>query len=65
MGGYLLVQAGNIMLQAVRAGISFWGGVAEVGYAAKQAFILLPFWTKIAVGVGTAATIWEMGTYDF
>ena len=64
-GGYLLVQAGNIMLQAARAGISFWGAVAKVGYAAKQAFILLPLWAKVAVGVGTSATIWALGTYDF
>lgn len=61
--GYLLVQAGKIML--ANANIGFWGAVAKVGYAAKTAFMLLPLWAKVAVGVGTAATIWALGTWEF
>lgn len=63
--GALLVGAGNVMWNAAKSGVSFWGAVAKVGYAAKEAFALLPLWAKIAVGVGTAATIWALGTWEF
>ncbi len=61
--GYLLVQAGKIML--ANANIGFWGVVAKVGYAAKTAFMLFPLWAKIAVGVGVSATIWALEIWEF
>lgn len=64
-GGYLLTQAGMIMLDAARQGIGFWGAVQKVGHVAWQVFKYLPFWAQVAVGVGTAATIWALGTIAF